>query len=150
MQKHILLLLITGFLLSGFQLSSKKELKKRINSLLEFSQTITDETNREEAIPTINDFLQESEHKAVAAVELFQLWQLENRTTTSQKKRIKSITLLKEMNMALVKVSVDRTSKRRNSKGKSITKKEFLEMNMTWVLKNKIWYLRTERATNTE
>ena len=141
MNKSILFLLALAFSMQSFT-SPKKELKNRVEALLELSVSLTDDSKKE--IERIKAFLEPSQDQNETAIYLYQTWHRELKTFGQQKKRIQKVTFINKGSMAFVDIAIERKVPRKDAKKKDATTKEYFTMKATWKLVNGKWMQRTK------
>lgn len=141
MNKYILLLLVITLSLQSFT-SPKKDLKMRVEALMELSISLTD--NAKEEIEKIKTFLEPSEDRDRTAIALYQTWHQELKVFGKQKKKVQKIVFLNKTNMAFVDIAIEREVPRKNAKKAGTTDKQFFTMKATWKKVDEQWVQRTE------
>ncbi|MFT4760243.1 MAG: hypothetical protein ACI9XO_003019 [Paraglaciecola sp.] len=141
MNKYILLLLAFAFAMQSFT-GPKKELKTRVEALLELSVSLTD--NSKEEIERIKLFLEPSEDRNMTAIALYQTWHRELKTFGKQEKKIQKVTFLNRSTMAFVDVAIERKVPQKDAKKEGTVTKEYFTMKATWKLVDGKWMQRTK------
>ena len=141
MNKYTLFILAVAFSAQSFT-SPKKELKERVEALMELSVSLTD--NSKEEIEKIKSFLEPSEDQENTAITLYQTWHRELKAFGKQKKKIQKIVFLNKSTMAFVDVAIERNVPQKNPKKAGATNKEYFTMKATWKNMDGQWVQRTE------
>lgn len=141
MSKYLLLLMGFAFSTQSF-VSPKKELKERVEALLELSVSLTDDSEKE--IERIKTFLEPSEDQTTTAIQLYQIWTQELKAFGKQDKKVSKVVFLNKNKMAFIDISITRKVKKKNAKKKEIIEKEFFTMKATWLKSEGKWVQRTK------